>query len=61
MGIGCHVSGCFAGAFVYADDITLLAPSCNGMNIMLEYCEKYAVAHDITFNYYINYYIVFTV
>ena len=26
-GVGCHVNGMFTGAFIYADDITLKAPS----------------------------------
>ena len=27
-GIGCHMNGLFTGAFIYADDITIIAPSC---------------------------------
>ena len=26
-GVGCHMGGVVAGAFAYADDITLLAPN----------------------------------
>ena len=48
--IGCHVSGQYAGIYTYADDITLLAPSCVGLNIMLKICENFATAHDILFN-----------
>ena len=48
--IGCHVSGCFTGVFAYADDVTLLAPSCQAINKMLMRCESYADRHDIIFN-----------
>ena len=48
--IGCHISGCYAGIFSYADDLTLLAPSCESLNLMLGLCETYAINHDITFN-----------
>ena len=27
IGMGCHMNGLFTGVFIYADDITLLAPS----------------------------------
>ena len=30
--IGCHINGLFAGAFIYADDITIIAPSCYALN-----------------------------
>ena len=36
--------------FIYADDITLLAPSRASMVLMLEKCESFAVTHDILFN-----------
>ena len=41
-GLGCHVGTSYAGAFGYADDIALVAPSMQ--------CEKYANSHSITFN-----------
>ena len=44
--IGNHFSGCF----IYADDITLVAPSVDALNDMLKVCELYAGEHDITFN-----------
>ena len=40
----------FSGAYAYADDITLLAPSVSALKNMLEICIKYAHDHDIQFN-----------
>ena len=34
LGIGCHMNGLFTGAFIYADDITSIAPSCYALNSM---------------------------
>ena len=44
--MGNHFSGCF----IYADNITLVAPSGYALNAMLKVCEIYAGEHDITFN-----------
>ena len=44
--MGKKISGCF----IYADDITLVAPSADALNGMLKVCELYAGEHDITFN-----------
>ena len=49
-GLGCHMGNRFTGCFIYADDITLLAPSCQSLNEMLNICELYALEHDIVFN-----------
>ena len=40
----------FSGCFIYADDMTLVAPSPDDLNAMLKVCELYAGEHDITFN-----------
>ena len=48
--LGCNFNGHFVGCFIYADDITLLAPSCDAFNIMLDVCREYAEAYDILFN-----------
>ena len=50
LGMGCHMNGLFTGVFIYADDITLLAPSRASMVLMLEKCESFALTHDILFN-----------
>ena len=44
--MGNHFSGCF----IYADDITLVAPSADALNTMMNVCELYAGENDITFN-----------
>lgn len=49
-GIGCHMNGMFTGAFIYADDITLLAPSRQSISHMLSICDSYAIKHNIMFN-----------
>ena len=40
----------FMGAFGYADDIILLAPSKHSLTSMLKMAQKYATACDILFN-----------
>ena len=50
LGIGYHMNGLFIGAFLYADDITIIAPSCYALNSMFNVCEEYALSHDILFN-----------
>ena len=49
-GLGCHVGCSYAGAFGYADDIALLAPSLQCLKQMISICEKYASSHSRTFN-----------
>ena len=41
-GVGCHIDGVFAGAFDYADDIVLLAPSLDALRHLIGICEDYA-------------------
>ena len=49
-GLGCHVGASYAGAFDYADDIALVAPSLQSLRKMISICEQYAKTHSITFN-----------
>ena len=49
-GIGCHVRLTYAGAFGYADDIALVAPSLYSLKEMMKNCEQFAESHSITFN-----------
>ena len=49
-GIGCHIGGEFLGAFGYADDVTLLAPSKQTLQIMLDICEDFATSHCMLFS-----------
>ena len=48
--LGCHLHGKFASAFVYADNITLLAPTSTALNSMLETCCTFATAFNLRFN-----------
>ena len=40
LGIGCKVAGIYMGAVGFCDDLALLAPTRDGMQIMLETCER---------------------
>ena len=59
LGMGYYMNGLFTGVFIYADDITLLAPSRASMVLMLEKCESFALTHDILFNASKTKYIIF--
>ena len=50
VGLGCHVGPTFAGAFGYADDVALIAPSLYALKKMISVCESYAERYHITFN-----------
>ena len=41
QGLGCHLHGQLVGAFIYADDVTLLAPTSTALNVMLETCSNF--------------------
>ena len=49
-GVGCHIDGVFAGAFGYADDTVLLAPSLDALRHIIGICEDYAQEFHILFN-----------
>ena len=49
-GIGCHINGNFYGAFAYADDLTLLAPTIDGLKQMFTILEKYGTEYKVKFN-----------
>ncbi len=49
-GYGCYMSGVFAGAFSYADDLKLLTPSVYALHQMAHICGNYAKRYDIIFN-----------
>ena len=50
VGMGCYMNCLFTGVFIYADAITLLAPSRASLAIMLEQCESFSRTHKILFN-----------
>ena len=49
-GLGCHTNGQFVGTFIYADDITILAPSLSSFQSMLTICDQYASRHHLIFS-----------
>ena len=48
--VGCHIGHAFTGAFAYADDIILLAPTKSSMNTLLNICESFSLEYSVTFN-----------
>ena len=50
QGLRCYLHGQFVGAFIYADDVTLLAPTSTVLNVMLETCSNFAQCYDPQFN-----------
>ena len=48
--VGCHMNGMFVGAFSYADDVTLLAPTNMALNTMLDTCTRFADVRNLLFN-----------
>ena len=50
LGVGCHVAGLFMGALGYCDDLALVAPTRDGMRIMLKVCEKFATDVGLVFS-----------
>lgn len=49
-GVGCYLGGTFMGAFSYADDVTLLAPTRHSLQILLKICEEFAHTHQMHFS-----------
>ena len=47
-GHGCYWHSVFAGALCYADDLTILAPSADGMRKMVEVCKEFARSHIVS-------------
>ena len=48
--VGCYMGGVYAGIFMFADDLKLLAPSVRALHIMLNICLDYAARFDVLFN-----------
>ncbi len=49
-GVGCQISNYFIGCLLFADDVTLLCPTINGLKKMIAICEQYATEFNIKFN-----------
>ena len=50
LGIGCHVGHMYSGCLGYADDLTLLAPSCKGLQQMLDECKEFGEQYGVRYN-----------
>ena len=50
LGIGCHVAGVYMGAVGFCDDILLLAPTRDGMQVMIDTCERFARKYNLQFS-----------
>ena len=42
LGVGCKVAGVYMGAMGFCDDLLLLAPTRDGMQVMLDTCHRFA-------------------
>ena len=49
-GLGCHIGGLYVGAYGYADDVLLLAPTRQGLQAMLHICENFSDEHSMVFS-----------
>ena len=50
LGVGAHVAGMFMGAACYADDVVLIAPCRQAMQLMLSTVEDFARRYNISFS-----------
>lgn len=48
--VGCFIGFQYVGAFAYADDIELVAPTASALRKMLMICDEYADNFCILFN-----------
>ncbi len=44
-GVGCYMDGVLVGATGYANDLQLLTPSVNELNILVDICNNYAAKY----------------
>ena len=49
-GVGCHIGKMFMGAFGYADDVILIAPTRHSLQIRLSICEQFSKEHSMLFS-----------
>ena len=50
QGIGCWLGNIFYGTFCYADDLVMLSPSFNGLQMMVNVCELFGQEFGVVFN-----------
>ena len=49
-GLGCNIGGIYLGALGYADDIILMSPSRESLQLMLMICQEFADKHSMLFS-----------
>ena len=49
-GFGCQIGGIYLGAFGYADDVILMSPSRESLQLMLNICQEFADKHSMLFS-----------
>ena len=49
-GAGCYIGQQFTGAFGYAHDVILVAPSKRSLNILLETCKAFSSKYRVKYN-----------
>ena len=59
LGIGCYVGNIFCGAFGYADDVILLAPTRRSLKVLLAKCLAFAKEYSLLFNAGKSKYLIF--
>ena len=50
LGIGCKVAGIYMGSVGFCDDLLLLAPTRDGMQVMIDTCERFANKFNLKFS-----------
>ena len=50
LGVGCKVAGVYMGAMEFCDDLLLLAPTRDGMQLMLDTCQRFANDVNLQFS-----------
>ena len=50
LGVGCKVAGVFMGAMGFCDDLILLAPTRDAMQVMLDTCQRFASRFNLKFS-----------
>ena len=50
LGVGCKVAGIFMGAMGFCDDLLLLAPTRDAMQLMLDTCQRFAAKYNLQFS-----------
>ena len=48
--VGCKMAGVYMGVVVFCDDILFLAPTRDGMQLMLDTCQAFAIKYNLRFS-----------